>query len=170
MDNTLEFLARRNKGRRLLDDYLKGISRIIGVPPDVLRENTLNLEASDSIREAFMENIRAVNNSRYSGESSIVRLAKPQLTASYAQQDTGTALGPGESYFVTKASEFCGLVKISSALATANFEALIEYDGDFFGLVTSDGTAGLMIDAYAEIDGREFYEMVTYNQQPTTTL
>lgn len=163
MSTRLEFLSRRNQGRRLIAEYLQSLSKITGIATNTLKSSVLDLDKSDPIREGFILNITLINNKNFAGvhvkelfSESCDLMNKIINLLDFIQKDK-------KFYLVTNLSENCGLIEFDFNKIMPYFEEIIDYDKDYFGLVSVDLKSGVMVDSYLAPDDKQLYEVVAYS-------
>jgi hypothetical protein len=162
MSNKIEFLSRRNKGRKLLPDYVSALSEITGVDANVFLNSILDLESSDRIYEIYISNIKSINSGSYTSPFIKASFEKSSQILAEIQGIAKPISKNHKFYLITKFSDLCGMVEINFDDAISHLDKLIAYDGDSFGLVSADSHTGVMVDMYTEVNGKILYDFVAY--------
>ena len=162
MNSKLEFLSRRNQGRRLIGQYTHFLSEITGLSIDIFKSSFMSLEDSDQLYQHFISNIRAINSGVYVENSIKTILEEPERVRDEIQALSSSIVGSEKLYLITKLTEFCGAVEIDFDAVILHYDKIIAYDGDSFGLCSADSKTGVQIDTYTEGDGKELHGFIAF--------
>ena len=138
----LEFLIRQNERRNEIENCKQQFSEIFGI--QMSDEDFLSIEQTDLLINKFYENFKTSTNKvceKYAVGNKLMSAAIRNLFLKF---------GDEEGYLITKQTETCGLIRISSDVALAKYIEVINLDGDSLGLLSIDQSKGIYIDYFEE--------------------
>ena len=148
-----ELLIRRNKGKIILKEHLHSICSLLNCKSEDI--SFLDLNTSDAISKRFFDEYKLMSKE----DDFLVHYIIPKNDFSEFQvyQFIKAHWNDGVIYWISKYSDFYGVIKMQLEVIENKIVNFIEYDGDSLCL-TQGEKSGLMIDYFEDL-GEYFYEV-----------